>query len=91
GERRNTLTELFLLDRDRSECQALTERDPGHEQQGGLALGTESVAVPVPEDVGTSADAVAKERRTRAREAINRHVLAASAIRTWIARACLLR
>ncbi|CBN76632.1 hypothetical protein Esi_0000_0371 [Ectocarpus siliculosus] len=91
GERRKTLPELFLLDRDRSECQALTERGLGREQQGGLTLGTESVAVPVSEEVRTSADAVAKERRTRAREAINRHVLAASAIRTWIARACLAR
>ncbi|CAM9754817.1 unnamed protein product, partial [Ectocarpus sp. 4 AP-2014] len=91
GERRKTLPELFLSDRDRSECQALTERGPGREQQGGLTLGTDSVAVPVSEDVGAFADAVAKERRTRAREEINRHVLAASAIRTWIARACLAR
>lgn len=44
-----------------------------------------------PQQVVSASESVAQKRRQLAREATNRHVLAASTIRAWVARTCLSR
>eukprot|EP00903_Cladosiphon_okamuranus_P017064 g15726.t1 len=83
------LPEKYLLDPAGNSRRALSERESDGTKQKGERVSAADVATATLEV--SASESVVQKRRKLAREAANRHVLAASTIRAWIARTCLAR